>query len=380
MRKARTTKACIHISIALCLLSRPVCALDTVNYYGKYDVASKTPWRVATSLTGPTIEPWTIPTAKKPYKIGVLLPHVQNSYWLAVNQALITEAEKLQINLKIFSAGGYNKGGVQRKQLTNDVLNEKVDGVILASIFYDKLDRFIAQVDTLGTPIVAMINDVLSPNVKATVGLPAYATGEKLAEFVLDDAAGKNIDIAFFPGPKTAVWATDLYAGFLASIKQNAKGKPVGKIKIVAVQYDVLMADRQQQLVDLVLEAKPNINYIIANDLAATAASGLIADKYKTTQSDAKIIATYATADIYELVKAKKLYATVLDFNMDQARMALHLIVRYLNGEQANKTEHKFPVHSSPIVQLATSDDIDKYKPEQLFASKGFQATYELIK
>ncbi len=370
----------VFIAIVTCCTSGIVSSLEVGSYYGNYDIATKKPWRPATSLTGPNIETWAEPIAvNKPYKIGVLVPHVQDSYWLAVNYGLIKEAEKLGITVKLFSAGGYSKGGIQRKQLTDDILKEKVNGVILASIFYDKLDHFIAQVDKMEIPIVSMINDVLSPNVKAGVTVSYYEVGYKLGEFVLDDAAGKDFKVAFFPGPKSAVWATDTYAGFLAAVNENTKAKPVGKITIVALQYDILDGKQQQLLVDKVLALKPNINYIIGNAIAAKEASILVSNKYKAAQPAVKIISTYLTPDIYDMVKTKNIYGTVVDFNIEQARMALHLMVRYLNGEQPNKQETKFPFRTAPLFKIVTSTNIDNYKPENLFANKNFKPTYEFV-
>jgi protein TorT len=349
--------------------------MDVNNYYGDYDIVTKKPWRFATSLSGPHVESWVVPTVNKPYKIAVLVPHLQDSYWLAVNYALSQEATQLGITLKFFDAGGYDKGGIQKKQLTEDVLKEKFDGVILASIFYDKLDRFIAQLDKMGVPVVSMINDILSPNIKAGVTTSYYEIGYKLGEFVIDDAKGKNIRLAFFPGSKQAVWAIDTYTGFFDAIKENKSSKIIGKITIVAIQYEALTAHLQQQLIDKTLEVKTNIDYIIGNALAAKAASVLLQNKYKNDTT--KIISTYLLTDIYELMKAKKLYATVIDSNMDKARMALHLLVRFLNGESPNKKDIKFPLRTEPLPKIVTQSNITDYKEEQLFAPKNFKPIAE---
>jgi protein TorT len=368
-----------YIFLFLYFFNNIAIGLETNNYYGNYDVATKKPWRFATSLSGPHVETWVTPVANKPYKIAVLVPQIQDSYWLGVNYELIQEAKQLGITLKIFDAGGYEKGEIQRKQLTEDVLKEKVDGIILASIFYDKLDRFIAQIDKMGLPIVSMINDILSPNIKAGVTTSYYEIGYKLGEFIIDDAKGKNIRIAFFPGPKQAVWATDTYAGFLDAIKENKSSKIIGKITIVAIQYEILTSHLQQQLVDKILEAKSDIDYIIGNAIAAKAASTILQDKYKSDKGKTKIISTYLLADTYELVKNKKVYAAVIDFNMDKARMALHLLVRFLNGEIPNKQDIKFPLRTEPLPKIVTKDNITDYKEEQLFAAKNFKPTYEVI-
>lgn len=367
----------IFLSIIL-LGSQLGFSLEVNNYYGNYEVTSKKPWQFATSLSGPYVETWQVPVAKKSYKILALVPQLQDSYWLGVNYALIQEAKQLGLKLKILDAGGYDKGGVQRRQLTEEVLKEQADGVLLASIFYDKLDRFIEQLTNLGVPIVGMINDVLSPHVKAAVTTSYYDIGYKLGEFIIDDAKGKDIRIAFFPGPKAAVWATDTYAGFLAAVKANKQAKPVGQIRIVAIQYAAMTKFLQQQVVDKVLELKPKIDYLIGNALAAKAASELCTTKYKNNQKKLKIIATYVLADIYDLLKVKKIYAAVLDFNMDKARMALHLLIRYLNGEPVNQQDIKFPLRTTPLVKIVTKDSMNKYPRTQFFPKANFKPIYEV--
>lgn len=352
--------------------------LEVNNYYGKYDVSTKKPWRFATSLTGPLVEEWVTAKANKPYKIAVLLPHLQDSYWLGVNFSLMQEAKQLGINLKFYDAGGYDKGGIQRKHLTDDVLKEKFDGVILASIFYDKLDRFIDQINKMGVPVVGMINDILSPHVKSAVSTSYYEIGYKIGDWIIDDAKGKNIRVAFFPGPKQAVWATDTYNGFFDSIKENKRSKLIGKVTVVSLQYEAMNQHLQQQLVDKALEIKSNIDYVIGNALAAKAASILLQEKYKDGNPNAKIISTYLLADIYELVKTKKIYATVADFNMDKARMALHLLIRYLNGEPPNKQNIKFPLRTEPVLKIITKDDISNFKEDLFFAKKDYKPKLEV--
>ena len=51
--------------IFIYLISNVTLALEVNNYYGDYDVTTKKPWRIATSLSGPYTEQWVVPTAKK---------------------------------------------------------------------------------------------------------------------------------------------------------------------------------------------------------------------------------------------------------------------------------------------------------------------------
>ena len=127
------------------------------------------------------------------------------------------------------------------------------------------------------------------------------------------------------------------------------------------------------------LELKTNIDYIVANAVASKVARKIINDKHKKTHSKTKIISTYLLEDIYNLIKTKKIYASVTDFNIDKARMGLHLLIRFLNWEKLNNKNTHFPIRTTTIVQVITKNNINKYKREKLFAKKGFKPIYEFI-
>jgi ABC-type sugar transport system substrate-binding protein len=124
---------------------------------------------------------------------------------------------------------------------------------------------------------------------------------------------------------------------------------------------------------------KSDINYLIANPLAAKAAINLVKDKYKKTQANIKIITTGLTEELYEALKAREIYAALFDFNMEQARMALHLLIRTLNGEPNNKPESKFPLRASPIAKIIFKDNLQDFPKEQIFAAKNYKLVFEEI-
>lgn len=50
-------------------------------------------------------------------KICAIYPHLKDSYWLSVNYGMVSEAEKLGVDLRVLEAGGYPNKTRQEQQL-----------------------------------------------------------------------------------------------------------------------------------------------------------------------------------------------------------------------------------------------------------------------
>lgn len=347
------------------------------SYYGAYKVKDKEVTRPSPSLQEPKFEKWKAPDeVQRTYKIGVLVPHLKDKYWLAINNSLINRARQLQINMVILSAGGYDKGGLQRRQLTNDLIKEKVDGIIIASIFYDKLDRFIRQIDKLGIPVVAMINDVYAPTIKAKSLVSFYDVGYRIGEFIIEQSGGREIQVAFMPGPKNSDWAPATFKGFKRAINDNPKALPLGRVVIVAEQYAEMASKVQSTLSEYILKTKFNIDYLIGNAVAAKEATKFV-KKYKEAHPNLQIVSTYTTPEIFDLVKQQVVLASAFDNPMAQAKMAVDMLVRILNGDQPGIESIVLPFRVAPVVQVIDGKTMRSFKYEDLFGDKDFKPTFK---
>src|SRR5262249_48339149 len=61
--------------------------------------------------------------ASKPWQLCASIPHLKDNYWLAVNFALVHEAQRLGVRLSLFEAGGYEHLQRQKGQIAECVDN-----------------------------------------------------------------------------------------------------------------------------------------------------------------------------------------------------------------------------------------------------------------
>ena len=362
---------CCGFSTALPAWSDCSDGLQVNSYYGHYDASQKRRGFPSASLTGPKKELWcTVPPARE-YHIGVLLPHLNDTYWETADYGIITHARRLGVRVTVFLAGSYMDLGNQKDQLRHLYRREGVDGVILASVDYHKMDQFVAEANREGVPVVALINDVLAPTVKAKSMVSFFDMGYKAAEAVLRDAGGRNITVAFFPGPQESGWAADTFQGFLEGL---ARHKSVGQhIRIHPPLYGDTRQDVQQMRLD-VLSKRQNhgVDYIVGNAVAAVEAVAYL-ERHRDSHPGAKIVATYLTATVFREIRNGKILAAPSDEIISQCRIALDMMVRILNGEEPGRD---FPFRAAAMIPLLTTANVHSFDAERLFGESGFQPVY----
>ena len=339
------------------------------GYYGHYDAARKTVGFPSRSLAGPRDETWVAAQPRRDYHIGVLLPHLKDSYWVAADYGIVTRVRRLGLPLTLYTAGAYINFGNQREQLKHLVEIDKVDGIILASLDYQKMDPFVASVTAAGIPVVALINDIRAAKITAKSMVSFYNMGYLAGEFVMNDAGGRNIKVAFFPGPIQSGWAPDTYQGFLGAVADlTAKGQVV---TILDPLYGDTRPDVQRMRLRTLNKVKNrNMDYIVGNAVAAVEAVAYLRD-HRELQPNAKIVATYITPTVYEQIRRGAIQAAPSDQTISQCIIAVDMLVKILNGQ---KPGVDFPFRAGPHIPLITPQNIHRFSYEKLFGEPGFAA------
>ena len=336
------------------------------SYYGAYDISKKKRGFTQMGLGEPVKEKWISVKPKKEYQISVLLPHFEDSYWIAANYGIINYAKELGVKVKLYSVRGYIEVGNQKEQLQTLAKDNKVDGIIFAALDNTKLDSDVANSVNSGKPIVELVNDIIAPKISAKSLVSYYEMGYKAGEFVIKDAAEKDIKIAFFPGPEGSGWAPDTFNGFKDAISNLKKENQ--KIDISDPYYGDTRPNVQQLRVVSVLEKNNDYNYVVGCAPAVIQAEKFIAkdkEKFKNT----KIVSTYITSEVYDLINKGTVLAAPSDQTVEQCRIALDMIVRILNGE---KPGIDFPFQSGPEIPIISKNNISQFKYEDLFGTKDY--------
>ncbi len=353
-----------------CLVSPNLDAKPVNSYYGTYDVASKRVGVPAVSLKGPTLEAWKpARPAAKGYTVAILVPQLVDT-WLAFSYGAISTAEKLGVQTKLYSAKGYLRFGDQRHHLKSQI-NKQVDGVILGSISYRKMDRTVSQVTGSGMPVVAFANDIHAPTISGKSLVSFVEMGYVAGQFVLTNLEEKPIRVAFFPGPKGAGWSGDSLKGFRQAL-ENSPHK--NNVSVISVEWGDTREIMQQRLVDFTLRNHTKVDFVVGNAVAANYAANAL-DEYKSDHPHLKVVSTYINPGVYASIQKKKIMAAACDFPVRQGQLAMEMMVRIIQGEKAGLAELPFRV--GPQIEIVTQANIAGFAFESIFGKNDFKPDVE---
>jgi protein TorT len=264
--------------------------------------------------------------ASDKWRICVLIPHLKDTYWLAVNFAVVDEARRLGVGFAIYSAGGYEHLDRQREQF-DQCLAESPDGILLSAVSLDGLNDLVASATARGVPVVDLINGVSSSGISARVGVDFWDMGAAVGRYLADLPAAGNgtVRVAWLPGPAGAGWVEAADAGFREAI--GGQG-----IEIVeALNGDTGVA-AQRALVDEALDRHPGtIDYVLGTAVTAEAAVGALRDRDLDGQLG--LLAFYYSPGVHRAIKRGQVLAAPSDLPALQTRIALDTLVRIIQGE-----------------------------------------------
>ena len=340
-------------------------SFDVEAYYGTYDVKTKQPGRPAASLVGPKVEKWVAPKPERPYTIGVSFPHLKDPYWLAVNYGIITRARALGVGVELVAAQGYDDLTGQINQLEN-LANRAVDGIILAAISYSAQDAVVNRISQR-KPVVEVINDIQAEKIAAKALVSFFTMGYQAGRFVAEDSKGK-IKVAFLPGPAGSGWAPDTLDGFKAALKDLGAED---RVDIVAISWGDTGKATQTSLIENVLNAHPDLDYLVGNAVAADAAPDILATRARKP----KVVSTYIIPPLYDKIVRGQVAAAPTDFTALQGMMAVDMVVRILNGE---KPGVDFPFRAGPIIRTVTPQNYSHFAYEDMFGPRDWRPVFSV--
>ena len=333
------------------------------SYYGSYDASQKVAGHPSKTLSSAVLEDWKFSKKSKNYTLAVLVPHLKDPYFLSVNFGVLQQSNKNGISFKLYEAGGYNNLGNQRKQFYK-ALKDKVDGIILASISYEKLDRDVRKAKTMGIPVVEVINDIQAQDIAAKSLVSFYEMGYSLGKHIVSLTKNEKKTVAFLPGPDGSGWAPDTYNGFAAALNESKSDN----ITLHKPLYGDTGENTQATLIKRAVLMYKNIDYLVGNAVMAQIAPEVLKSMKRT---DIKVFSTYIIPQVYELILQKKVLAAPSDKTALQAMIAVDMLQKILDGEVAGKD---FPFRTGPIIPVVTTENIETFKYQELFGKEKFEA------
>ena len=267
-----------------------------------------------------------LPKANKRWRICALLPHGKDNYWWGVAWGLAQEAERLNVTLGIYEAGGYQNIEKQREQLQH-CRRLKADAFIVAAISANGLEQELQQLAKDGVPVVDLVNGIDSNYVAARslVSFADMAAAAALYVFNLHYNKTTALRIGWLPGPAEAKWVQDAEVG-LNSVLQGKSAQ------LQHGGYGATESFVQANLIQNFFRFNnKDVDIVIANAVAAELAVKYLR-KYRADNAT-PVVAFYSNAEVLRLLKDGELLAAATDSPVIQSRIAVDLAVRILQQQ-----------------------------------------------
>ena len=301
--------------------------------------------------------------AEKKWDICVSFPHMKDAYWMAVDYGVVAEAERTGVKMQLVEAGGYTNLNKQISQI-EDCVAAGSQGVIIGAISLDGLNNLVSELKSKNIPVIDVINGISSPDLSAKSLVSFGEMGAKAGEYLakLHPAGSGKVKVAWFPGPPGAGWVEAGNTGFVEAVKGS-------DIEIVDTKYGDTGKEVQLKLVEDVLEANPDISYIVGTSPTAEASVGLLKDRGLADKI--KVLAYYFTPPVYQGIKDGTILAAPTDSAVIQGRVAIDQMVRILEGKPYEK-------HVGPALYVIDSNNVNSFDKGSSLAPDDFKPTFSV--
>ena len=304
-----------------------------------------------------------LPHAAKKWNICVSFPHMKDAYWTAVDYGVVAESKRLGVKMQLVEAGGYTNLPKQINQL-EDCVSQGADAVVIGAISETGLNKLIEEIRAKGIPVIDVINGISSPKLSAKSLVSFGEMGAKAGEYLvkMHPKGAKPVKVAWFPGPPGAGWVVAGNKGFVEAVSKGA-------IDIVSTKYGDTGKEVQLKLVEDVLQAYPNIDYIVGTSPTTEAAAQALREAGKADKI--KVLAYYFTPGVYKDIKRGAVLAAPTDSAVIQGRIAIDQAVRILEKKPYTK-------HTGPVIYVIDKSNINSFHYESSLAPPDFKSTFSV--
>ena len=277
--------------------------------------------------------------AARPWRFCVLYPHLKDAYWLSVNYGMVEEARRLGVAFDVYEAGGYPNLSRQIEQLKG-CASDEFDAVILGAVSYSGLTAEVERIARL-KPVIAAVNDIDDSGITAKASVPWTEMGAAAGRFLAErhPKGSPPVRVAWFPGPQGAGWVTFVEAGFRQALAESSA-------QIVLTRFGDTGTEEQVLLVEEVLEAMPDVDFLVGSGPMAEAAVPIL--RARGLEGKVKVVSTYLSHAVYRGVVRGRILAAPTDSPVLQGRLSIEMAVRALEDRLTTR-------HAGPPVWTVTA-------------------------
>ena len=355
-----------HLAVTWIVLITPVCVYagsPAQSWYPLPVTVWKPPFNTRRERV---IKTYTaLEKADKNWHFCVLIPHLKDAYWLAVNYGLVDQARALGVDLTIFEAGGYERLDVQRRQF-DECMDQAIDGIILSAISSDGLNDKVAAARQRDIPVLDLINQIASSDITARAAVDYYDAAFEAGRYLRKIAAKREgpLTVAWFPGPEGAGWVAAGDAGFRAALEGS-------NLEILTTKKGDTGKSTQAKLIKAALDEFPDqaFDYLVGTTVSAEAAVSVL--RSRGLEKRTGVIAYYYGPGVNRGIKRGTILAAPTDSPVIQARLAVDILTRILQ-------EQPYFAHVAPRVELIDQARQRDWDSSTALAPRGFRPIFRV--
>lgn len=300
----------------------------SVLTFGPAHAQNETPWWPVTVVdaagdTPTEVEYTPLEKASRPWNVCVLFPHMKDSFWVAVAYGIVSEAERQNINMTLYEAGGYANLPRQLSQF-DDCLASEADAIVVGAISEAGLSKKFDEARAAGVPVISTVNPVAKAATTAKVFVDFPTMSAQTGLYLVEKFGDASHTVVTFPGPAGSGWAEAYNQGFKDALEGSS-------LKVIDEKFGDTGVNVQLSLVQDALQAYPEMDVIWGTAPTAEAAIGAVAEIGR--QDEVLIMSTYENQAMLDAMQAGKIVGFATQYPVLQGRLGIDMAVRALEGE-----------------------------------------------
>ena len=167
---------------------------------------------------------WWKPVPSKKYKLGMVIPHVRDPYWVAVAYGASLAAKDMGVAMDLRPAGGYTKLGQMIADI-EDFIARGVDGLVVSAVDYSAVSVPVKKAWDAGIPTTSALIPT-SYEEAPGVTINDYQTGIIQAQLAAERMPA-DAKIFMLNGPPGVEWGKQRALGFKDTLAKIAPGMTI---------------------------------------------------------------------------------------------------------------------------------------------------------
>jgi len=262
--------------------------------------------------------------------IGFSMPDLASSFWVSVTYGVEDEGKQAGVTIAKVNAGGDANASQQIAQI-QDLIQKKVDAIILGATNGDAVKAVVEQAVAAGIPVIGVSSPPNTDKLASLVSADHYDMGKLQAECLAKAMGGKG-NVAMMAGPSGQAWSDLRANGF-----RDTLAKVAPDIKIIA---ESRLADNRNAALTTAedwIQRFPEMTgvYSATDDMAAGIITALkAADKLGSV----KVSASNLSPTAQQLLKDGELACTSIQQIVAQGRAAVKEAIAAADGATVEKS------------------------------------------